>query len=133
MIWPMPFRTMFLTITLTALPSCFNPVDSKPVTSGRGDQIVSFAAHIRPVFQSNGCLTCHGNKSNLNLESVAAIRRGGDAGPAVVAGDADNSNLIRKISATPPFGARMPNNGNPVNDRDSELLRKWIQQGAKDN
>jgi hypothetical protein len=134
MISPIPFRVLFFAMTMTALTSCSNSSDDNPVTTAPvDDKKVSFVSHIKPIFQSNGCLNCHGSKGSLNLETVAGVLRGGDNGPAVVAGDADKSNLIRKISSTPPFGDRMPVNGSSVKDHDVELLRTWILQGAKDN
>lgn len=134
MISPIPFRLLLIAFGLTLVSSCSSTSDDNPVTSAPvDDKKVSFVSHIKPIFQSNGCINCHGNKGSLNLETVAGVLRGGDNGTAVVAGDADRSLLIRKISASPPFGSRMPVNGTAVKDRDVELLRTWILQGAKDN
>jgi hypothetical protein len=134
MIAPIPFRSLLIACSLTLLSSCSSTSDDNPVTTVPvDDKKVSFASHIKPLFESYGCINCHGNKGGLNLETVAGVLRGGDNGTAVIAGDADRSLLIRKISASPPFGSRMPVNGTEVKDRDVELLRTWILQGAKDN
>ena len=49
------------------------------------------------------CVECHGadaQESNLRLDSRAAILRGGDFGPAAVAGKADMSELLRRVKST---------------------------------
>jgi hypothetical protein len=69
----------------------------------------------------------------LFVNSVAQLLRGGDHGPAVVAGKADTSNLVRKLSSTPPFGDRMPQGGPYLPDSTLQVIKLWINQGAKDN
>ena len=121
-------------MAIAALASCSSKSDDNPVgTTVVDDKNVSFRSTIKPIFQSNGCLNCHGSNGGLDLETAAGVLSGGDHGPAVVPGDADRSTLIRKVSSSPPFGDRMPVDGPHVKDHDVELLRAWILQGAKDN
>src|SRR5436190_5303326 len=50
-----------------------------------------FESRIRPVLVEH-CQGCHGPKkqqSGLRLDSAAALRKGADSGPVVVAGDAE--------------------------------------------
>lgn len=96
-------------------------------------QDVSFATQVSPIFQRYGCYGCHGGSGGLFVTSVAQLLRGGDHGPAVVPGKADTSNLVRKLSATPPFGDRMPQGGPYLPDSTLQTIRLWINQGAKDN
>ena len=96
-------------------------------------QDISFASQVSPIFQRYGCYGCHGGSGGLFVTSVAQLLRGGDHGPAVVPGKADTSNLVRKLSATPPFGDRMPQGGPYLPDSTLQTIKLWINQGAKDN
>jgi hypothetical protein len=51
----------------------------------------------------------------------------------VVPGNSAGSLLVKKLSATPPFGVRMPDGGNPVPDSLVQKIKDWIDQGALDN
>lgn len=93
----------------------------------------SFALRVLPIFQRHGCTGCHGGSGGLTVTSVAGLLNGGDHGAAVIAGQADNSNLIRKLSASPPFGSRMPLGGPYLPDTTVNVIRAWINEGAKNN
>ena len=41
--------------------------------------------------------------------------------------------LIKKLSAAPPFGSRMPQGGPNLPDSTVTVLRNWINQGALNN
>ena len=63
---------------------------------------VDFATEILPIFRKN-CLACHNAKdadADLNLESPAAIAKGGESGPMVIPGNADKSQLMAHIRQT---------------------------------
>ena len=94
---------------------------------------VSFQNHIRPIFQSHGCVGCHGGSGGLSLQTVAQLLQGGSHGAAIVAGKAGSSTLIAKLSPNPPFGSRMPLGGPYLPDSTIQLIAQWINQGAKDN
>jgi hypothetical protein len=96
---------------------------------------VSFQRDILPIFASPrvGCLACHGGTNDLFLGTVADILRGGQHGPAVVAGNSAGSLLVQKIGPNPPFGDRMPFGSTPLPDATIQLIKDWIDQGALDN
>ena len=96
-------------------------------------QNVSFQSQISPIFQRYGCYGCHGGSGGLFVTSVGQLLRGGDNGAAVIAGKADSSNLVRKLSSSVPFGDRMPQGGPFLADSTLQTIRLWINQGAKDN
>jgi hypothetical protein len=88
-----------------------------------------FKDSVRPLFERK-CFQCHSSKAdelkgNLKLESLESILKGGDQGPAIVAGDVENSFLLRAIRyqvedfQMPPSG-RLP-------DADVALIEKWIK------
>ena len=61
-----------------------------------------FETRVRPLFVEH-CGKCHGERrqrSGLRLDSISAILRGGERGPAIVPGDPDESRLIRAIRYT---------------------------------
>ncbi|REJ93319.1 MAG: hypothetical protein DWQ35_10520 [Planctomycetota bacterium] len=96
---------------------------------------VDFGREVLPILQRN-CLACHNENdasADLVLETPAAIRRGGDSGPAVVPGDASGS-LLLSVAAhrEEPI---MPPEDNEVRAKNLTagelgLLRLWIDQGA---
>jgi hypothetical protein len=100
-----------------------------PATGGT----VSFSGRILPTFTTFGCTGCHGGTSGLTVTSVASLLAGGAHGPAIVAGDAANSILYKKLLATPPFGARMPEGGPYLPDSTVAAVATWINEGAKNN
>ena len=78
------------------------------------------------------CFACHGalkQKSNLRLDTGAAMRKGGDGGPAIEPGKAAESVLIERITETEP-SLRMPPEGMPLTAQQIALLRAWIDAGA---
>ncbi|MBL8819625.1 MAG: DUF1553 domain-containing protein [Planctomyces sp.] len=94
-------------------------------------QDLDFENQIRPIL-IRYCSECHGPKSQkggLRLDVRHTAIRGGDSGPAIVGGDASNSELIRRIESTDPE-QRMPPKGMPVPASESALLRMWIDSGA---
>ena len=116
--------------------------DSDPATD------VSFARDLRPLMNrargEAGC-SCHtptnGRPSGidlggLDLGSYDSLFQGGkNSGRAIVVpGDPCASVLVQKISETPPFGARMPLDGQPyLTPAEQQLFRDWIAEGAIDN
>src|SRR5262249_49101036 len=61
-----------------------------------------FESKVRPLLAER-CLECHGpekQKGNLRLDSLAAILKGGDSGPALVAGKPEESLLVQAIGYT---------------------------------
>ncbi len=120
------------------LPACKDmgtgPVESTPAPPAPpAGTAVSYKNDIVPVLENAGCVGCHGGTSGLTVGSVAGLLRGGLHGPAVVPGKADSSNIVRKISPNPPFGDRMPQGGPYLSSVTIQLIRTWIDQGAKDN
>jgi hypothetical protein len=109
-----------------------NPASSSQTFPPPTDQ-VSFKNQVVPFFMNYGCDGCHGANGGLDVQTVAQLLRGGFHGPAVVAGKADSSIIVRKLSSSPPFGDRMPRGGPYLADSTIQILKTWINQGAKDN
>ena len=89
----------------------------------------SYAHDIAPLF-ARWCVSCHGAdemQGGLRLDTLAAIMRGGDAGPAVIPGDPEGSLLLAKVERrhrpSMPPRRRLPASA-------VERLRAWIAAGA---
>jgi hypothetical protein len=89
-----------------------------------------FELKIRPVLV-NDCLPCHGGKktnSGLKVDSREAMLKGGDRGPAIVAGDPEHSLLIDAIDQIDD-DLKMPPERR-LTDEVRAAFRRWIADGA---
>jgi WD40 repeat protein len=89
-----------------------------------------FSRDVMPIFESN-CLRCHNSaeqKGGLLLESYEDLMRGGDDGVPVVAGNADDSAMIRQVEGRAK--PKMPPKAD-LRPEDIVTLRGWIAAGAK--
>jgi hypothetical protein len=81
----------------------------------------------------NRCLQCHGEAlqmGHLDLRARASILKGGDRGPALVPGNADQSLMIQRVTGT--VAPRMPMAPMPaLTEREVGVLREWINRGAE--
>jgi hypothetical protein len=94
---------------------------------------VSFQTNVKPILQRYGCTSCHGGTSGLYVNTVPHLKQGGFNRPAVTPLNSAGSLLVKKISATPPFGDGMPQGGPYLPDSVQQVITKWIDQGALDN
>ena len=106
-------------------------------TEGATAGAIDFNSDIRPIL-SDKCFTCHGPDRNqreggLRLDDQQAALAGGDSGqPAIVAGSAETSELVRRILSDDPF-ERMPppEEEKQLSDEERERLVRWVRQGAE--
>ena len=93
---------------------------------------VDFARDIYPILQRS-CFECHGpekQSGKLRLDSRPAALRGGRIGPALVPGQAQRSELYRRITLSKGDDGVMPARGERLAPAQADLLRRWIDQGA---
>jgi hypothetical protein len=96
---------------------------------GQIEERHDFRDHVAPVLEKQ-CVHCHGgasSKGNLSLTTAQGVFKGGDGGPAVVAGKPEESPLLEMISGDPP---EMPKKGASLSRREVAQIRAWIEQGA---
>ena len=82
--------------------------------SPRAEEPVSFVKDIQPIFEQS-CWSCHSQTlqlSKLDLSSRDSALKGGEHGPALVPGRADDSRLYRLIAGLEKPG--MPLDGTPL-------------------
>ena len=101
-----------------------------PATRDGAPQTVSshdFETHVKPLLEQN-CQACHGSQthqSGLVVDTLATLLKGGAIqGPAVVAGNSEESPLIQRLRGT--RSPRMPMNGQPLPEEHIERIAGWI-------
>jgi Protein of unknown function (DUF1553)/Protein of unknown function (DUF1549)/Planctomycete cytochrome C len=100
---------------------------------GTAAEIEFFENRIRP-FLALECYNCHGAEKaegNLRLDSRDALLRGGDSGPAIVPGKADDSLLIQSIKHQHE-DFQMPMDRPKLADSVISDFVQWVNQGAFD-
>lgn len=101
----------------------------------RAAEPLDFGRDVRPIL-SDRCFACHGQDSNkreggLRLDQRDAALKGGDSGPAIVPGDPDTSEIIKRILSEdrtermPPPKAKKP-----ITAEQKEILIRWVKEGA---
>ncbi|MDG2128178.1 MAG: PSD1 and planctomycete cytochrome C domain-containing protein [Fuerstiella sp.] len=92
---------------------------------------VDFNRQVRPILAEH-CLQCHGpdaeqRTADLRLDLEAEAKKS-----AIVAGAAADSELIHRIQSTDPESVMPPaSTGKPLTKTQKDVLRQWIQEGAK--
>ena len=98
-----------------------------------GGEEVHFSTQIRPILNQN-CVQCHGGVRQKNGVSFIyreeALGVGKSGRRTIVPGDPSASELIARVTSKDPE-TRMPYHAAPLPAKQIELLRRWIQQGAK--
>jgi WD40 repeat protein len=103
--------------------------------SGQGSAAakpVSFRKQIQPILQRR-CQGCHQPASRggkLAVTSYALLKAGGMSGAAFQPGDPGKSLLVQYVSGPEP---KMPKGGPPLLPEQVSLLRRWVQEGARDD
>jgi mono/diheme cytochrome c family protein len=90
------------------------------------EALAFFEKEVQPILKAN-CYKCHGEekpKGGFSLLTREAIQKGGDLGPAVVAGKAEEGNLYKAIHWKD--GLEMPPKGK-LKPAEIDVLTKWIK------
>ena len=104
------------------------------ITIGNPDTTRVYAALIQPILTAR-CGSCHNpmrHKGGLVLTTSKGLFAGGRQGKVVVAGRAEESELLVRVSLPPGHTDAMPPD-RPLSIAEAELLRWWIAQGASTN
>ena len=89
-----------------------------------------FEARVRPILAAN-CYDCHTDeeKGGLRLDSREALLKGGESGPAIVAGNPTESLLIQAVKQD-PGAPKMPKSKSKLRPEDIDVLVEWVRAGA---
>lgn len=108
---------------------------------------VSYAADVQPLLDES-CGNCHDRtgegsiSSGFSVNDYDAVMKGTNLGKVVVPGSSESSNLYRVIAGKTAPEIRMPphhheswskGRGRPLSPKQIDIIRRWIDQGAKDN
>lgn len=92
-----------------------------------------YARRVAPLFETH-CAACHGDKrqkSDLRLDSFAAVLRGGKHGAVIIPRDVKNSELLTRILLPSSDDRAMPPNGKtPLTEDEKTVIKLWIAHGA---
>ena len=91
----------------------------------------SYFREIRPLLRAN-CAGCHKPgkmKGGLDVTTHASLLRGGESG-ALRPGHGAAAELFKQISGAEP---EMPKDSEPLTAAEVALIKRWIDEGAKDD
>lgn len=91
---------------------------------------------LMPVIQRK-CQPCHNGrktKGGLRMDDFTLLMKGGRNGPALIPGDAEHSEIFRRMTLPEVDEKHMPPKGRlQLTEQERELFRWWIRQGAKED
>jgi hypothetical protein len=97
------------------------------------DKKVDFNTEVKPIINKK-CISCHGGVKKqggfsllFHEEAIAATKSGK---PAIIPGDPDGSELIKRLLSKDPE-ERMPYKHEALNEDEIDIFKRWIKQGAK--
>jgi len=99
------------------------------------DEPIDFSRDVRPIL-SDRCFSCHGpdekaRQAELRLDQRDEAIGDRDGSNAIVPGDAEKSELVRRILSDEPDVRMPPPDSNRVLSKDERsLLIRWISEGA---
>ncbi len=95
---------------------------------------VSFVQDIAPILEER-CVVCHhranaANSGGLNLENRREAFITGRNAPVIIPGNPDNSPIVAALLAREIHPVLMPPIAHRLEDREIELIQRWIREGA---
>ncbi len=110
------------------------PVEEKgPKLIENLDEAVVYTDIIHPIMEIR-CNSCHNaskKKGDLQMHTREALLKGGENGPIFLAGNATESEMIKRIHLDPNHDDHMPPKGkSQLTDEQVLLLEWWINEGA---
>ena len=99
---------------------------------------VSYSKDVQTILTKN-CSECHApgkpgfEASGLDTTSYPSLMKGGKFGPLVKPGDAFTSTLNMLVEGRASPAIRMPHGKEKLSSGDTETLKVWVNEGAKNN
>ena len=87
---------------------------------------------VRAIF-AHHCYQCHSElkqKGELVLETEEGVMKGGESGPIFVKGNAEKSEIIRRLKLPRDHEEAMPGKGKALTKEQIRLISLWIDEGA---
>lgn len=106
---------------------------AEPVAADAASEPLLYRDLIAKVIEAR-CAECHGattTKGSLRLDSLEAIVKGGENGPALVVGRSADSAIVMRMLLPVDRDEHMPPEGKPgPTPEEIEVVRFWIDRGA---
>jgi hypothetical protein len=100
---------------------------------GCKEEKVDFSSQVKPILNKR-CISCHGGVKQNGGFSVLFREEALDTTEsgkyAIIPGDPEHSEMIRRINFTDPE-MRMPYKEEPLSKDEIRILTKWVEQGAE--
>src|SRR5262249_24837097 len=124
-------RSLFVSTTILMLSLASAEAGGPNNKAPSSQALKFFEAKVRPVLVEH-CFKCHGDvkrpKGDLRLDSLAALLKGGDQGPALVPGHPEKSLLIKAITYDDKE-LKMPPSKKLTREQIADLT-EWVKSGA---
>lgn len=117
------------------LAACFSAFVAAGLilTGCRQGKPVDFSAEVKPILNKH-CISCHGGVKQSGGFSVLfreeALGKTKSGKPAIIPGDPDHSEFIRRLHSKDPK-ERMPYKTSPLSKEEIGILTRWVKQGAQ--
>lgn len=112
------------------------PEKGPQLTEANWENAQLYAEVIQPILNKN-CKSCHNprnRKGELDLSSLAALRKGGEEGQVLTAGDTAHSELFARLLLPKEDEKHMPPaEKNQPSKEEIALIESWIKGGAKES
>jgi len=112
-----------------AAASTSSSASASPSSKSSAADSLAFETSVRPIFKAH-CFQCHGEEDEvqggLDVRLVRLLKKGGESGPAVVAGDHKKSLLYERIAA-----GEMPPGEKKLSAQELATVARWIDAGAR--
>ena len=96
-----------------------------------GADQIDFNQQIRPILSEN-CFHCHGPDDNARQADLRLDTQAGAHDYAIVPGDAEDSEVISRITSEDPDAVMPPtDSGRSLTAQQIDRLRQWVAQGAQ--
>lgn len=108
------------------------------VVAACSSKSVSYGKEVQPMLAKN-CAECHipgkpgFEASGLDMTSYQSLMKGGKFGPLIKPGDAFTSALNMLVEGRANPAIRMPHGKEKLSAADIEMLKTWVNDGAKNN
>jgi hypothetical protein len=128
---PVPARAVVFSLLAVILSAAGGDVFASQAPEAEA-KLEFFEKKVRPILVSR-CYACHSAETKpsggLRVDDRNGLLMGGNAGPAVIAGEPTKGLLLDRILHTDPK-KRMPKEGELLTESEVEVLKTWIADGA---
>jgi hypothetical protein len=103
-----------------------------------GNKTISYKADVEPILKQN-CVECHTEKglgyekSGLLMTNYDGLMKGTKYGAIIKPGDSLTSAMIMLVEGRADPSIKMPHGRAALPKEHIEVLKKWVEQGAKNN